>query len=305
MTYGGPGWDEGKAIEQLQDGSYVIVGRTSSFGHGKTDIWLIKVNQTGHEEWNKTYGGPLWDEGSSIKKTDDGGYIIVGDTTSYGSGEYDIWLIKVNQTGHEEWNMTYGGSEDEGGRSVEKTNDGGYAIAGETKSYGSGEYDIWLIKVNQTGHEEWNKTYGGIEDEHSNEIIQADDGGFIIVGHKIMKDPVKLNGFVVKTDSKGVKQWEKIIPMSKSAGTSSIDTTNEGYIAAGYVGEYGAEQDLLLVKIDLSGNIVWNCSIGGEEYRDAGVWIHRYNNEQYFIAGYSDINETGKNDVWILKMEIK
>lgn len=303
-TFGGSEWDEGKAVEQLDDGSYIVVGRTASFGHGKTDIWLIKVNQTGKEEWNTTWGGPGWDEGNSIKKTDDDGYIVVGDTTSYSSGEYDICLIKFNSSGDERWNETFGGTENEGGRFVEITDDGGYAIAGETESYGSGEIDIWLIKVNQTGKKEWSVTFGGKDDDLSNELMQTDDGGFIIVGHNVINEPVKLNGFVIKVDGEGNVQWEKIISMNKSAGTSSIDTTKEGYIAVGYIGDYGTEQNLLLVKLDLSGNLIWNCSIGGDGHGDAGVWIQRCTDEQYFIAGYSDINETGKNDVWVLKVDI-
>ena len=91
--------------------------------------------------------------------------------------------------------------------------------------------------------------------------------------------------------------------MEEATGTSSIDTTEEGYIAVGYIGEYGTEQNLLLVKMDLLGNVVWNHTIGGE-YGDAGVWIQRSGDKHYYITGYRDEDGTEINDMWLLKIKI-
>jgi hypothetical protein len=302
-TFGGTGWEDGKAIEQLDDESYVIVGKTSSFGYGNTDIWLIKVDQNGIEEWNKTFGGTGWEEGNSIKETDDGGYILIGDTTSFGVGEFDIWLIKVNQTGDEQWNKTFGGIKDESGRSIEKTDDSGYIIAAETENFGAGDYDIWLIKVNQTGDEQWNKTIGSEDSDQCNEIIKTDDGGFIIAGHNIETETSKFNGILVKIDGDGTVQWETLVVEKGAAGTSSVDTIEDGYIAVGYSGEYGPEQNLLIAKIDSLGNVVWNRSIGGD-YLDAGIWIEKGGGKHYFVTGYKDEDGNGVNDLWLLKIKI-
>lgn len=303
-TYGGKGSETGKAIETMGDNDYVIIGKTNSYGSGEDDAWLIKVNRTGEEKWNNSLGGTGWDEGNAIKKTIDGGYIIAGSTTSYKSKGTDAWLIKVNQTGKEEWNRTYGGIEYDEGRSVIQTDDGGYVIAGSTESYGHGGSDTWLIKVDQSGNEEWNTTFGSELYDICNQVIKTVDDGFIIVGHAETDGGDGWNGIVIKTDSEGIKQWESIVDMDDEiTGISSVDKCDDGYIVVGYIGAGGDGQDCLVAKIGLSGDIVWKRSIG-REYGDAGVWIQGYGDNCYFITGYWDYLGIGKYDLWLLKIEI-
>jgi len=181
--YGGNELDVGNSIHQTNDGGYIIVGTTYSFGIGEDDIWLIKTDENGDTLWTKTYGGNSGEEGYSVQQTNDGGYIIVGYTDSFGAGEDDIWLIKTDAIGDTLWTRTFGGGNDEEGYSVWQTDDGGYIITGYTNSFGEGDDDVWIIKTNRDGDTLWTKTLGGVESDVGNSVQQTAEGGYVVTGY--------------------------------------------------------------------------------------------------------------------------
>lgn len=138
-------------VQQTIDGGYIITGGQYYSGFRGRDIWIIKTDSQGGEEWNRTFGGGGEDEGSSVQQTTDGGYIITGYTGSYGNGLYDAFLLKTDTQGAEEWTQTFGGSDYDYGNSVQQTTDGGYIITGQTGSYGNGVRDVLLIKTDSQG----------------------------------------------------------------------------------------------------------------------------------------------------------
>jgi len=150
-AYGGIDGDGASSVVQTSDGGYAIAGYTASFSFSSLDFWLAKTDASGNALWNKTYGGTLDDHAYSVVQTFDGGYAIAGHTRSFGAGGYEFWLVKTDANGNSLWNKTYGGIGDDRAYSVVETSDGGYALAGQTTSYGAGNTDFWLVKTDVSG----------------------------------------------------------------------------------------------------------------------------------------------------------
>ena len=150
QTYG-EGSEYASSLVSTSDGGFALVGETFS-EDGLFDFSLVKTDEDGDLEWTKTYGGEKWDRASSLVSTSDGGFALIGRTNSFGAGSYDFWLVKTDGTGNMVWSQTYGGTEDDRANALVETFDGGFALAGRTKSFGVGDYDdLWLVKTDEYG----------------------------------------------------------------------------------------------------------------------------------------------------------
>ncbi|MFI5218551.1 MAG: T9SS type A sorting domain-containing protein [Bacteroidia bacterium] len=151
-TFGGTGNEYGLAVQQTNDGGYMIAGWTNSFGNGNENVYLIKTNASGDTLWSKAYNAGVNDSrGYSFRQTNDGGYIITGYTDSF-IGNEDIYLIKTDVNGDTLWTRTFGGTSYNYGNSVMQTADGGYIIAGVSGAFGAGLFDFYLIKTDANGN---------------------------------------------------------------------------------------------------------------------------------------------------------
>ncbi len=181
-SYGDYSSDRSLSMQQTSDGGYIVGGGTDSFGAGNGDVWVLKLVLDGSVEWQKRYGGDSREDAYSIQQASDGGYIVAGVAQSMVSGDRDIWVIKLASDGSVEWQKTYGGSQRDSAYSIQQASDGGYIVAGVTESFGVENTDIWVLKLASDGSVEWQKTYGGSQEEEASSIRQTTDGGYILAG---------------------------------------------------------------------------------------------------------------------------
>jgi len=249
-TYGGINLDVGTSIQQTIDGGYIITGVTTSFGTGSGDVWLVKTDSLGIILWTKTFGGSEWENGWCVQQTVDSGYIITGETESFGSGERDVWLIKTDSSGDTLWTKTFGGYAWDGGRSVQLTTDIGYIITGYTNSFGLGNADVWLIKTDSLGNVLWTKTFGGVDLDGGFSVLQNTDGGYDIMGVTASFSIGSLDAWLIETDSFGNKLWTDTFGgIGTDEAVSFQQITNGGFIIVGRTESFGAgDYDAWLIK---------------------------------------------------------
>ena len=260
--------------------------------------------------WAKTYGGSEFDISgrNSIQQTTDGGYIVVGRTISFGAGDEDVLVLKLDENGIVEWQKTYGGPEKDRGRSIEQTSDGGYIVAGWTFSFGALDGDIFVIKLDENGIVEWQKTYGGPSFEESDIILQTPDGGYIVGEETFSFGAGGRDAWLFKLDENGNMEWQKTYDGSRFDEFSSIQLTPDGgYVFAGETQSFGVGsganvENMWVVKLDEDGNMEWQKTYGGPG-QDEAETIQLTNDGGYIVAGHTESFGAGDKDIWILKLD--
>lgn len=274
-TYGGGNVDLGYSIQPAADGGYFLVGTTQSYGQGGADFLLIKVDTEGETIWSKTYGGSGFDEAYEGTITTDGGLLMVGRTNSYGSGQGDMYAVKVDQDGVVQWHRTYGGTANEDAQQVQATTDGGYILVGHTQSFGAGNADVYLVKVDATGQVQWTKTYGGPRFDFGNTVQATKDGGYILAGQTNSFGYEAGEILLLKLNQQGELTW------TRSYGGSGTDycyyvrqNATGSFVLTGITNSFGSGNfDALIIHTDTTGQPNWSMAYGGpaDEFSNAIV----------------------------------
>jgi uncharacterized delta-60 repeat protein len=321
-TYGGGSLDEAHSIQQTTDGGYVVAGYAMSFGAGSYDFWVIKLDASGTVQWEKTYGGASQDRtysmqqtktyggalgefAYSVRQTTDGGYIVAGYTDSFGAGNDDFWVLKLDAAGTVEWQKTYGGGSNDWAESIQQTSDGGYVVAGRSWSFGAGSSDFWVLKLDASGNVQWQKTYGGVDWDEAYSIKQTADGGYIVAGFS-QYFGAGSDFWILKLDASGNIQWQKTYGGAGTDGYSNADiqqTKDGGFVVAGYATSFGAGgRDFWVLKLDASGNVWWQKTYGGTS-TDYACSIEQTTDGGFVAAGFTQSFGAGNSDFWVLKLD--
>ena len=298
-TYSRSDYDSGNSVQQTEDGGYIVVGNTKSYGLG-WDVWLIKTDSEGQEEWNQTFdeeGGG--EEGYSIQQTNDGGYIITGRSNGYEEG---ILLIKADSQGQEEWIQTLDTAYISEGYSIQQTEDDGYIIAGTRRANGSSDVDVLLIKTDSQGQVEWSKTFDESNSEYGSSVQQTEDGGYIIAGTR--RADGSSYALLIKTDSQGQEEWSKTFEISDMEWGATVQQTSDGgYILTGPHDSDGTgNRDVWLIKTYSHGNMKWNQTFD-ESNSDYGRSVQQTSDGGYIITGKKYSSTNYDNDVLLIKTD--
>lgn len=338
-SLGGSSEDQAQSIKQTVDNGYVVAGFSSSNdgdvggNQGNYDFWIVKLSPAGALQWQKSLGGSESDTAYDISQTDDGGYLVLGTSSSIDGdvtgnhGFADYWLVKLNANGNMEYQNSYGGSGFDIALKIEATTDGGHILVGNSSSndgdvtghQGNGDY--WIVKITQTGSLQWQKTLGGSEGDYGNSIRQAPEGGYIVAGSSYSNDGDVTGNhgsgdyWIVKLSQTGNLEWQKSLGGSGEDIAQDIQVVAGGYIVIGGVESsdgditgYQGSVDYWTVKLNEMADIQWQKTLGGSSF-DEGWSIEQTNDNGFIVAGGSYSNDgdvtgnQGGSDYWIVKLE--
>jgi hypothetical protein len=313
-VFGGVGTEYGNSCIMVEDG-YLVLGYTTSFGAGSKDVYLVKLDREGNEIWCETYGGTSWDVGTGICEAGGGNFYICGFTHSFGIGEEDVYLIKIDQDGNEIWSRRFGGFRIDMANSIHGTPDGGCLIGVTSGSY-SANTDFCLMKIDADGMQEWRKTYSASGSHgHGFDWCKSSsataDGGIVMTGYSDCNDLMDI--VVVKTDKEGNEQWLQSFGNNPFYDYgNAVCQSGDGYIVTGITKSMTKptdakrriyDNDILIMELDANGNIRNKQTIGGI-HSDWANAIHMTQGGNVLVCGHTENGNTGSLDVCLMKIRI-
>lgn len=303
-TYGGTDNDYFTSIQQTSDGGYIATGYSMSFGIGG-DFWVVKTDSLGNVLWQKSFGGANFEYSTAVIENSAGNYMILGSTMSFGSGSYDVWVLELNPVGSVVWQNVYGGTNYDLPNTpdlIKQTLDGGYIIACDSKSFSS-QSDLLVFKINSTGSVLWQNVYGGLGGGASGIVVLA-DGSYMISGDVNSFGAGNYDGWILHLDASGNILWQKTYGGAGNDNNINMIQTSDGnFFVSGNISSSGfGGYDIWAMKIDISGNILWQKTYGGTSDEHTYSMPQEMPDGGLVIGGYTGSFGTGGNDIWVLKL---
>jgi hypothetical protein len=254
------------AVRQTSDGGYIAAGQTEPSAGSEADLLVVKLGESGELYWAKSLGSTGSDQGLAVDQISGGGYVVAGRSSSFGSGDDDAWIIRLQADGNGVWQKRCGGPGDDTASSVLQTQGGSTIVAGTTWSSGAGGADFWVFEIDSGGAVTWQRTYGGPGSDEALSIAPTQDGGAVVAGSSDSwgTGSGDTNALVLKLDEGGTVAWAKTYGGSGADLASAVTPSADGgYILAGRTTSYGAGgSDFWVLRIDGEGNIPGSCPPG-------------------------------------------
>lgn len=250
-----------------RDGKFIFVGYSNSKNpYGEDDVYILKIDKWGNVLGELFPFGERDDNAQWVVETSDGGLLVVGESYSYATGiSKDLYVMKYDSLGNLSWSKNFGGMDMDGGRCAIEDSEGNYVIVGWTRSFGSGNSDFYVLKLSPNGAVRWTKTWGGVNFDEANSILEVDDG-YLVAGFTLSYTSGGKDVALVKFDKDGNVLWYKNYGGSKDDTASKIIKTFDGkFLIVGNTLSYGSSGDIYLLKVDGDGNLLWQRNYGGDK----------------------------------------
>jgi len=255
-------------------------------------------------QWDVTFGGPEKDWAYAMTGTRGGGLCTAGRTASKGAGLEDIWVVCVDGDGRLLWDRTFGGVAIDRARSIVATRDAGLVVAGATESKGAGEFDAWVLKLDADGELLWDRHLGGIATDWASSVVETIDGGFAIGAYTQDASGAPYDFWIIKLDVDGNRLWDRRLGGTATDWATAItETRDSGLVAVGHTESKGAgAADFWVVKLDKSGEWLWDRTFGGAELDYASA-VTASSDGSVVVAGLTKSAGAGGMDIRILKLD--
>jgi len=304
-TYGGAFSDGFRQAVPTSDGGFVAVGYTYSYGAGDVDVFVVKTDADGDTLWIRAFGGPSLDSGYGVCETADSAYIVAGYTMSFGAGGEDVYLLKVDAAGDTVWARTYGGAGLDEARSVCFTHDGYIVVAGQTETFGAGESDVYVLKIDASGDTVWTRSFGGAVADWGESVCELADGCYGISGTTGSFNTTR-DAYMLKVDPGGSLLWHynhgSDNAYREDYGTGTVALADTGMVATGWRTDqdHGDPNQAAFLRVAANGT--------GQSYRkyshpyiEYGSSICETADSGFIFCGAAKDDSTHRNDLFLVK----
>lgn len=301
-TYGGPADEHALALTPTRDGGYALAGFTFSYGQGRSDVWVMKVNAYGQEIWRQYLGGPDFDWANDLVETRDGNLVVAGYQRDSLTRKRNAWVFQLNRHGELMWSQVYGGEQGDEAKAITQTSDGGFAVIGYSHSFSRGKSDMWLLRLNAVGAELWQQHYGTRWEEKAYCIHETPDEGFLLGGYQSRNDDNRADQLIVRVDRNGDGIWRRVIPAPGNGLVEAVTISPEGnYLAVGWGYRDSLTLQGTLVELTPGGRILRENDFGGPG-KQAFYDFVPVPQGGYIAVGQTE-SQTQPGEIWLMRFD--